>query len=55
MGNVKKLTFLAGLKEDGVVWRPKNDVSTPVHYQNGDLECRNSILLSSAREAYLNH
>lgn len=55
MAHVKKLTFLAGFKEDGIVWGPKNDVSTAVHYQNGDLKCRNSILLASAWEAYLNH
>lgn len=55
MGSVKKLTFLAGLKEDGIVWGPENDVSTAVHYQNGDLKCCNSILPTSAREAYLNH
>lgn len=52
---VKELTFLAGLKEDGIVWSPEHDVSTSVHYQNGDLKCCNSILITSAWEAYLNH
>lgn len=55
VGSVKELTFLAGLEEDGIVWGPEDDVSTPVHYQNGDLECCNSVLLASAWEAHLNH
>lgn len=55
IGSVKELTFLAGLKEDGIVWGPENDVSTPVHYQNCDFKCCNSVLLTSAWETYLNH